>query len=414
MAKTYTSTIELNVWKEHTCASCGAVYSYLFVRKVSGTGGTAEVAQINARKHATKVLAEQVDVHPCPTCGLIQPDMIAQKRLSTHRAVLLWTLIVLVILVIVRASRGMQANVATWAIVITCGVAALIHAAAELKNLNADTNANRQLAAGRVDAMTLNHTPGRAGSPREEWVNPPRGLWLRLALPMLLGVVLLAALPEIIRTMRGWPLNADSYPPVVGPGDTARIYMDQKIHSVKGYWRGTPEVLLHVNGSGDKGVPVTASTNQNDWGSTIYAKSDEKDTSSTPWVELQLPGDASLAGKTFDCDIDLILDYPKIAGSSNFQRQHEVMQRTIPLHFAPVGAGANFTNLWWEGTAGAIGLLLFTGIVLIQGAKALRQSALPTRLLQPAAPAVPQPPPIPQAPQLMKPPPIPPMPPMPR
>src|SRR5207247_700493 len=70
MAKTYTSTIELRCWKEHACVGCGGLYASELVRKVSGTGGTAEKAEINARAAVQRAINTATDLQPCPTCGL--------------------------------------------------------------------------------------------------------------------------------------------------------------------------------------------------------------------------------------------------------------------------------------------------------------------------------------------------------
>ena len=49
-------------------------------RKAVGTGRTAEQAQRAVVANAQKIALTQTDMEPCPTCGLIQPDMIGQRR----------------------------------------------------------------------------------------------------------------------------------------------------------------------------------------------------------------------------------------------------------------------------------------------------------------------------------------------
>src|SRR5437764_1393403 len=85
MAKTYTSTIELNCWKEHICGCCGSAYSYEFKRRLSGRANTAEKASINAQAAVARALAHETDMQPCPTCGTFQPDMIGQQRARAHK-----------------------------------------------------------------------------------------------------------------------------------------------------------------------------------------------------------------------------------------------------------------------------------------------------------------------------------------
>jgi hypothetical protein len=126
---------------------------------------------------------------------------------------------------------------------------------------------------------------------------------------------------------------------------------------------------------------VEAVTNQKDWGSTIYAKSSEKNTSSTPWVELHLPQTPELAGKTADCNIDLDVQYPEAAYSSNFETVSNHMNRLTPIAFAPAGAGGKYNALWWQGTAGGMILILACGQILRASARRLQKRANPTRLL---------------------------------
>src|SRR5947208_14516607 len=124
MATTYTSTLEIRCWKQHTCAACGALYSYLFVRKITGSGSTADRARVKAQANVSKAMATDVDVQPCPTCGLVQPDMIGQQRARRHKTVFWIALILLVALIILRLTNVLQADVATWALVGICAVSA--------------------------------------------------------------------------------------------------------------------------------------------------------------------------------------------------------------------------------------------------------------------------------------------------
>ena len=88
MAKTYTSTIAVSCWKEHTCIRCGAVYAYEFVRNIKGQGSTEAKASLKAQAAADKAIRRDVDMQPCPTCGLYQPDMVGQQRARRHLPVL--------------------------------------------------------------------------------------------------------------------------------------------------------------------------------------------------------------------------------------------------------------------------------------------------------------------------------------
>jgi hypothetical protein len=264
--------------------------------------------------------------------------------------------------------------------VIVALVVAVIHILFDRKNFNIDTEANRRTSADKVTAGLLQHTPGKAGAPGMEHVYPSRSPLHTIAVPLLFIAVALIASAEIIRAVSHWPLNTNLYPPVAGPGDSSRVYMDKSIHSVKGYWRGSPHVTLHTPLS-PRPMNVQAVTNQKDWGSTIYAKSSEKNSSSTPWVELHLPQTPELVGKTVDCNIDLDVEYPESAASSSFETVSNHMTRATPIAFAPAGAGSKYNALWWQGTAGGMILILVCGQILRISARGLQKRANPTRLL---------------------------------
>ncbi len=217
---------------------------------------------------------------------------------------------------------------------------------------------------------------------------------------VVLAAVGLAAAPELLRMARGWPVNEASYPPVVGAGDTARIYMNQKIHSIKSYWRGRPTAQIRGEGADARAVSAAAKTNDNSWGQTISAKSSEKDSTSTPWVEVTLPADADTLGKQVTADLRIDVEYPHYAGSSSFQTVRDHMERSVPLRLASAGAGTAYDQWWWQGTVAAMGIVLLCELIMAGGARRLRKQAKPVRAIMPEPPKGPTPPPPPMPPQV--------------
>jgi len=167
--------------------------------------------------------------------------------------------------------------------------------------------------------------------------------------------------------------------------------MTDKIDSIKGYWRGRPSVSVHEEGataSKAKGIPVQATTNQNDWGSSISAKSSEKHSNSTPWVSVTMPDDPALGGKTVACDVMLGVEYPEVTGSSNFQTVATKMNRNLTLQLASTpGAGGSYDGWWWEGTVLGMAVLLVCAQILVGMSRGLQRKANPPRLLSPNRPA---------------------------
>ena len=380
MGTTYTSTIEVRCVKEHTCLCCGGQYAYELKRKVKGSAGNKETAGIKARRAAARAMERDVDMEPCPTCGMHQPDMIAQRRAKRHKTVFWVALIGFVAIVILRVSYLLPYDTAVWLAVAACAAATGAHLIIDFANPNRDLDANRNLATQRVASGAVKHQAGQYLAGSEHLAQPPRTLLHRLTLVILLGGVVLAGEPEAMRLVRGWPLNHECYPPVIGPSDETRIYMTEKIESIKGFWRGQPRVILHEPG-GMGEITARAQTNQNDWGSTINAKSSEKRSTSTPWVSLTLPNDPALSGKKLTCEITLNIAYPEIQGDETFLERASSMQRTIDLQLAStVGAGGSYNGSWWTGSVLAMALILFCGRCLIWAAGGLERKAKPTRV----------------------------------
>ena len=115
----------------------------------------------------------------------------------------------------------------------------------DLRNPNRDLEANRrtaeqEIAAQRVRVLRpgMPLAPGFEPSARKATACWPSD-WRSLALLAL-------ALPELMRRQSAWPLNADWYPPVAGPGDETYLYLPDSISSIKGYWTGKSKVTAQV------------------------------------------------------------------------------------------------------------------------------------------------------------------------
>lgn len=375
VAKTYTSTLQVRCWKHHKCVGCEGNYAYEFIRKISGNGRTAEKASAKAKANAEKALKSDTDLHPCPTCGLFQPDMIGQRRAKRSWVIFWCALIAFVTSLILVAAHGVQYYTVTWIVGSTCAIAAAAHWMTSLWNPNCNLTANLTRASSDVSSGKILQKPGQPPSDVKRHAHPPKSPFHLIVLLLLLGSVGAAVLPEIVRSSKAWPINADAYPPVVGPGDQTRIYMQDKIESIKGYWRG--QAVARLRESGRTYIAPTT-TNQNDWGSTIHAKSSEKHSTSTPWVGITVPAEPSLAGKVVECGIDLKVQYPQAFGSGSFETPVKTMQRKLNLTIAPAGAGEAYTAQWWQGTLAAMGIVLFCSIALVLIARAFQRRAHPT------------------------------------
>lgn len=384
MAKTYTSTIQVRCWKNHKCVGCDGSYAYEFARKVTGTGNTEEKASVAANKAAQRAIEQDTDLHPCPTCGLFQPDMIGQRRAQKAWLVFWLALVAFGTSLILGGTDVVQLNTLTWVMAVIAGGAALVLWKTSLWNPNSNVSANITRATADVASGKIMHYAGDASLAVKHLASPPKSSFQMLSLVLAAAAAIAAAAPELVRSSRGWPANAEAYPPVVGPGDTTRIYMKEKIESIKSYWRGKAGVKIL---EGSRSFSATTKTNQNDWGMTIHAKSSEKNSNSTPWVRVTVPDEASLAGRAVKCDIKLAVEYPHMQGSSTFETGSKVMQRNVALNLAPRGAGTGYVSLWWQSTLTGIGLTLLCSIFLVKIARAYQRQAHPTKIFTADAPA---------------------------
>jgi hypothetical protein len=320
-------------------------------------------------------------MQPCPGCGLYQYDMIAQRRAKSRMQFFVIGLIAFAIILIVNASYEAQTNTLTWIATAVAGFLVAANLLLELQNSNSDLTANLALAQQRVADGKLKSAPGESLSQSAVLAQPTRTPVHLLALLLLVVSLPLVISPELIRSVRGWPLNEDCYPPVVGAGDSTRIYLHDTITSIKGYWRGSPRVWLHYDSEPMGGVEVSAVANQNNWGSQISdVKSSEEHDTSHPWVEVTLPDSAGLANKKVKCDIDLSLEYPQMTGSGTFRTMSSHMRHQVDIHLAPRGAGHLYNSQWWTGTAGGGALLLAAILLLYSQAKAFGRLAKPTQV----------------------------------
>ncbi len=381
MGTTYKATIEVRCWKEHSCIGCGGTYAYLFVRKVTGQAGTEAAAHSNAQAAALKTVKHEVDLQPCPTCGLYQPDMVGSQRASRHWTIFWVTLGFLVLLLILQACRILTADVTIWLAAIGCSLAVVAHLLVDRHNLNRNPEANQELARQSLETGRLQRgQPGRAEPPPAELCTPRWSPMHRLAHFLMVAALGVLILPEVVRTLRGWPLNPDWHPPVAGPGDETYCYLPDSINSVKGYWHASALVNATLaDRPNEPAFQVPAVSSTTTWGNNIRVKSREKNTSSRLWVTLHLPDRPDLAGQTLQLKIEMTAAFPAIMGA-NFVNQQATFQRTAELRLAPPKAGTEYNQLWWAGVLVGSGLVLAMSLGLVGAANALKRQAPATNV----------------------------------
>ena len=380
----YTVSFPFSGWKEHTCRFCGQTYSYELKRTARGNGSTPGEAGASAQKAAEKLKTTAVEMQPCPACGHYQPDMIAARQNLRHRWVLIAAFVLALGSLLLFGEDVLATARMVWLVTGVCTTVGLAYWLFEWKDSNANPARNRELAQTRLTQGIL-----RSGSTATSLDARP-GLQLRqsplrrAAAACLLAAIVLAPLPELQRLARHWPCNPDVFPSVAGPGDTVRLYMDESLESVQGYWRGSPKVRLSIPGARVAQRFPEATTNNNSWGHSISAKDSEKSKSFTPWVEFALPSDGAFGtARNLKCEIALSVSYPHLTDSDSFFVDTSDLTREADIELAPPHSGQRYLHWWWSGSVLALALLLAVGGLLLAYVAWLRRQATPTRMLQP-------------------------------
>lgn len=381
MVTTYKSTIEINVWKEHACIGCGSRFRYLFKRKKTGQGRSQEAASVAARNAVISALENEVDMHPCPGCGLYQPDMVGSRRATRHW----WTLAVawaaLLLGLILMLTDVVPANTVALAAAAACALLGLVHLLIDANNPNRSLERNQQAAEQKVERGDLWVPPGSKADPEAEM--PVFG-WstAHTVAYVLFGLGLLALLsPELLRTLHGWPANPQWYPQVAGPGDQPYTYFPDKITSVKGYWRGLGKAQV-VNAA-EVGLPASdlrLETKQDNWGQSISIGSKESKTSTnTLWLRVLLPIDPQLEGKTLKLHMVLNVVYPELKGIS-FDEVSQQFSHTVEIRLGGAGAGNRYKVWWWGGFLAGVMLVTVSSLLLVRLSSGMCKLAQPTSI----------------------------------
>ena len=363
MAAKYRSTLESECWKEHVCVGCGTTYRYLFKQKVTGTASSSQVAaEILAEKRLKAALDNEVELHPCPACGMYQPDMIGDSHATGHGCLLVVVAIVLVILLVVGifVADGfilspVAYSVITWVAVGLCTISAAVHILIARINHNRDFEANRKKAQEEIDRQKLRLE--RAGHPELSLSESPShgagiGHWLAFIVMFAgIGAIMSA---EITRLTSGWPLNRNCDPMVVGPGDNPRIYLPNQLKCVGEHWKGTPTVTI-ANGSelGLSSGPVEATSRKDTWGTFVKGKSHDMQL----WVQVPIPDRTELAGKTLQLDIKLAVDYAASTGPFGFENAKTTCEYKTEVLLASPHAGPRLSSVvvGWSGNRRSAG-----------------------------------------------------------
>ncbi len=381
MGTTYKATIEIRCWKQHECVSCGSLYRYLFERKITGQGGNEISAEKNAEKQANKTIEKEVDFRPCPACGCLQPDMVAQQKRQRHSSVAWLFLLVAGIVLLLAALTGvtfMTYSTAAIIVFILAAVGLVVHVLAGLSepNKNPDDNltkAETMLDQGTMELVTKTDEDLADGAPKSV---VPMALPL-LALLALCTLALIA--PFLGKIVFGWSSVAGTKPEVVGPGDTLTVYFPDRIDAVKSCWNGTGNAIITVDGEA-KAFPMTVKSKTETWSNDMYVKKSQEHTSPSVWAEVQLPKDQDLVGKNITVQSNLTVTYPSMSAGNRFDNRTQQMSTTTKVKLNGNNAGGIYSTLFLVCVLAALGYVVLS-FLLSAATNSLNKYASPSEII---------------------------------
>jgi hypothetical protein len=327
-----------------------------------------------------KALADEIEMRPCPTCGLYQPEMIGERRRSALWAIF-WLAAAAFLTLFILGAVGLWEN----QIPFYLALAGMLFAACmwlvsnSKPNRNLDKNLDKGARYIEEGTLQLVEAQDRHDEP------PPdkKGTgFMVAALFCLVGILAMPA-AEWLRMVNGWPVNAAWAPVVAGPGDAPWTYFQQRLACVKGYWNGNGMAV--VTNAGELGLAnprLAVSARDDDWGNSISAKSSESKSNKRLWARVHVPEGANLAGKTLKLKIMLNVHYPMPMGNKQFVNHNDTFEHSAELALAGPAAGALYVKLWWLGGVGGALLVLLCCLCFIAAAKGYRDQGLEARIVQ--------------------------------
>jgi len=350
MATSYRATVELELVKQHRCVGCNCAFRYPMKRSAQAQGATPEQASEAARVQLGKDLESGVEPRPCPSCGIYQPEMVERARSDVYGVVAFLVHAAPGVLAVLAATDVLAWYTAAWAAAGPAAIALLIHLRAATLKPNANPEANRERAARDGDVKVVEQG---GGMPSIVPGVGPLGQKRKLALGLFAAAMVALPSAELMRLGRGWPLNPEWVPGVIGPGDKATIHFPQQITTVGGYWS--------ASGSARADAATFRVTSKADsWGGRIRTKSSSS--SKTPWAQVHF---ADASGTTLPLQVDLDVRYPGMTGSRSFSNRSQKLTLRSEVKLAPAGAGELYRNLVWGGLGGGALAVIVLGIMLV-------------------------------------------------
>lgn len=373
MGTSYSATIPVQCLKEHTCVGCNGKFSYLFTRKIKGSGGTQEAAMANAQRIAIQETNSGVDFHACPMCGIVQPDMIANVKSSRFWLALSVSFATLFLTIVLGLSQIARVNVSACIALAGIGFATLYYLFGAIYNPNKNLERNTFSAQKKIDAKQLmvveeskpSNVVDRFGGMRS-------GNYVGM---LCCGISIVSILsPMLLTQINGWHLNDSIYPAVAGAGDSPTIYFAKEIRSLEGKWAGSASAILkNAKELGLETEILNASSRDSKWSGKLKDKQKTK----SVWIKIKLPESLNEAnGKVGSFGLSVTARFP-VPANGGFRDEVSRHTRQTEIKFSTPNSGAKFYSAWLWGQVGSVLLMLTAAISHFSTVTWLRKQANP-------------------------------------
>jgi hypothetical protein len=188
------STLYIRIWTQQRCVGCGTLYSYLSRYAVPASSVAAEATIPGVEAHYARF--ERGRYCPCPRCGVVQPDMIANRQGADYFLTGIGGGLLLALLFVMNLMGGrgpVEALIA--ANVLVAAVASLVLLRPTFKNHNRSLTDNQRLMTAEVErgrVAVLEEGRGAFNVALPTAVGPPAIAYLLLAIGVLVCLVPLA------------------------------------------------------------------------------------------------------------------------------------------------------------------------------------------------------------------------------
>jgi hypothetical protein len=283
----------------------------------------------------------------CPWCGGAQPDALAARKRNIHLAITLCTSLPAGLLLVggaEEANREVSYSLVSLVVSVLAAVGLFAHAVVARWNPNGNVTASRrpgEVVRGAEGVELIAEGRPLPINSRSASTAPGTAIWL------VIGVLALpfAAAPFLLKIGFGWPTTPGVKPEVVGSGDTLRVHFVESVEAVGYLWRGDPRARSET------------------WGRDISVQHVNSKTTPRPWVDVTLPDNPNLVGKTVVVKVDMAVTRP-VPNAVGFSDVKSTMSVTQIIHVAPAGAGVWYGRSFFACFGGAVFLsvcgLMFT------------------------------------------------------